>query len=183
MLNHDVVTARHPGIEIVDVKDRMNTPTSGGWGDVLILFRVVGSTGHICEMQIALHMLLTARKEMGAHAAYAQARHFIEIFEASSGQQFHPPEFFTPTARSASGASGDTRVSRGGVAIEVAKETAAATAAATLAAVTHENAALAARNQALTAQLHIASATALVGWVGLLSAVAYATFTGRGRAT
>lgn len=63
----------------------MNTPTSGGWRDVLILFRVVGSTGHICEMQIALHMLLTARKEMGAHAAYAQARHFIEIFEASSG--------------------------------------------------------------------------------------------------
>ena len=181
MLNNDVVTARHPGIEIVDVKDRMNTPTSGGWRDVLILFRVVGSTGHICEMQIALHMLLTARKEMGAHAAYAQARHFIEIFEASSGQQFHPSEFFTPTARSASGDGGDTGDSRGGGAIEVAKETTAA--AATLAAVTHENAALVAMNQALTAQLHVASATALVGWVGLLSAVAYAAFTGRWRAT
>ena len=86
---------RHKGIEIVDFKDRMNSPNPGGWGDVLLLFKVVGSTGHICEMQIALHMLLSARKEMGAHAAYAQARHFIEIFETTSDQQFNPSEIFT----------------------------------------------------------------------------------------
>ena len=53
----------------------------------MILFRVKGSQ-HICEMQIALHMLLTARKEMEAHAAYGRARHFIEVYELATGESF-----------------------------------------------------------------------------------------------
>ena len=156
----------------------MNTPTSGGWRDVLVLFKIVGSTGHICEMQIALHMLLIARQEMGAHAAYAQARHFIEIFEASSGQQFQPSEFFSPKQLGARDAGGDVSTCVGGV----------STVPAATAAAQYENAVLLAKNdelasdvKQLTIQLHAASAAALVGWIGFASVLAYVTLTGRGR--
>ena len=88
-------------IEIVDFKDRINSPTSGGWRDVLILFRIKGASNHVCEMQIALHMMLTARKEMGAHAAYAEARHYIELYEIVTGSCFEPDEFFVPQKISA----------------------------------------------------------------------------------
>jgi ankyrin repeat protein len=69
-------------IEVVDFKDRLNQPTSGGWADLVYLFRINGSTGHICELQLALEPLVTARSSLHGHAAYASARHKIEILSS-----------------------------------------------------------------------------------------------------
>ena len=97
-------------IEVVDVKDRVNKPTSGGWSDFVLLFRVKrgegtrsadsnsgdggGVTGHINELQIALHGMMVARSGMNAHEAYAVARYFVEMllkcdreYDATSEEQ------------------------------------------------------------------------------------------------
>ena len=70
-------------IEVVDVKDRVNNPTSGGWSDVVLPFRVKGhagaSVGHINELQIALDSMMVARQGMNAHEACAVARYFVEM--------------------------------------------------------------------------------------------------------
>ena len=68
-------------IEIVDVKDRLNTPTSGGWSDLVLLFRVksAGADAPIGELQIALDGMMVARQGMNAHEAYAIARYFVEM--------------------------------------------------------------------------------------------------------
>eukprot|EP00038_Savillea_parva_P031753 m.90140 g.90140 ORF g.90140 m.90140 type:complete len:1008 (-) comp9843_c0_seq1:96-3119(-) len=81
-------------IELVDFKDRVNQPTSGGWADLVYLFRFPqrpasqgqgqgqATGGHICELQLALEPMVTARSSLHGHAAYAQARHKMEILEA-----------------------------------------------------------------------------------------------------
>ena len=66
----------NPDITIVDFKDRINNPSDGGWCDLVILFVVDGSRGHMNELQIVLSPLLKARADMDAHA---EARHFIEL--------------------------------------------------------------------------------------------------------
>ena len=69
-----------PDIEIVDIKDRVTTPTSGGWSDLVVLFRSVprgrdgenqknGKAGHVGELQLALSSMMVARKGMDAHEA------------------------------------------------------------------------------------------------------------------
>jgi len=78
-------------IQLVDIKDRLNYPTSGGWADLVYLFRnsrysaddaACDSTmGHIHEVQLVLKPMLVARKGMDTHAAYAAARHLLEVLQ------------------------------------------------------------------------------------------------------
>eukprot|EP00037_Helgoeca_nana_P028274 m.330500 g.330500 ORF g.330500 m.330500 type:complete len:949 (-) comp27720_c0_seq4:150-2996(-) len=75
----------HPKVKIRWVKDRVNSPTSGGWADLLILFEVRGSNRHICEVQIGFKSMISARKEGEGHAAYMRARDAIEVIEATGG--------------------------------------------------------------------------------------------------
>jgi hypothetical protein len=63
----------------------VNSPTSGGWADLLILFEVRGSNRHICEVQIGFKSMISARKEGEGHAAYMRARDAIEVIEATGG--------------------------------------------------------------------------------------------------
>ena len=51
---------KHPDVEIKWVKDRINHPTDGGWCDVLFLFSVRGSNGHVCEVQIAFKNMISS---------------------------------------------------------------------------------------------------------------------------
>lgn len=48
-------------IELVDLKNRLSYPTSGGWADLVYLFRLRGGNGHICEVQLALRPMMVAR--------------------------------------------------------------------------------------------------------------------------
>eukprot|EP00035_Acanthoeca_spectabilis_P036717 m.41292 g.41292 ORF g.41292 m.41292 type:complete len:1105 (+) comp8196_c0_seq1:178-3492(+) len=73
-------------ISIKWMKDRINQPTDGGWCDVLFLFSVTGSNGHVCEIQIAFKAMCSAREEGAGHRAYAEARNAIETIEAAGGQ-------------------------------------------------------------------------------------------------
>jgi len=66
-------------IDVVDFKDRLHNPTDGGWTDLVYLVRVPGGYGHICEIQLALQPMLTARKGMHGHEAYGRARHLLEV--------------------------------------------------------------------------------------------------------
>jgi hypothetical protein len=56
-------------VQIVDFKDRLNKPTSGGWSDLVYLVTLQNGTGHICEIQLALQPMLTAREGMHGHKA------------------------------------------------------------------------------------------------------------------
>lgn len=52
----------------------------------LIRFRLAtadtAEAGHVCELQLALEPMVTARSAMDGHAAYASARHKMEILKA-----------------------------------------------------------------------------------------------------
>jgi hypothetical protein len=62
-------------ISIVGIKDRWQTPTVGGWSDVLITFTFVGDpTDHICEVQLVHADMMRVRKQMGAHKGYSKFR-------------------------------------------------------------------------------------------------------------
>ena len=55
-------------IEIVRFKDRFTIPSAGGWRDLMVNIVVLDSSGagsaarHVCELQVAHEMMLTARK-------------------------------------------------------------------------------------------------------------------------
>jgi len=70
-------------IIIVWWKDRLNNPTEGGWCDVLIMFVVVGTNGHINELQIGFKSMVANQKGGEACEAYADGRDSIEIIEAA----------------------------------------------------------------------------------------------------
>jgi hypothetical protein len=44
------------------MKDRVNKPTDGGWCDILFLFSIGGTNGHVCEVQVAFKSMISARK-------------------------------------------------------------------------------------------------------------------------
>mmetsp|Transcript_17181 Transcript_17181/g.50756 ORF Transcript_17181/g.50756 Transcript_17181/m.50756 type:complete len:850 (-) Transcript_17181:119-2668(-) len=73
------------------VKDRLNTPTEGGWADLLVLFEVNGTNRHVGEVQIAFAILHNARAGGEGHAAYVNARHAIELMEAAGGVFYYRP--------------------------------------------------------------------------------------------
>ena len=58
-------------VKVVRIKDRFKTPSAGGWRDLMINFVVVSGVDegvdaiqHVCEVQVAHEMMLTARKEL-----------------------------------------------------------------------------------------------------------------------
>ena len=84
-------------IEVIRIKDRFAQPTSGCWADCLVNFRFAplhkqapGSllayhkplTTHVCELQVQLDEMLTARKQGGGHASYGTYRGAFETLEA-----------------------------------------------------------------------------------------------------
>ena len=78
-------------IEIVMVKDRLNNRTSGGWADLVFLFRAAGSgrDGVIGEFQLAFKLMVEARSGMAGHEAFAGARAFIELM-TKANREYRP---------------------------------------------------------------------------------------------
>ena len=83
-------------VRIVRVKNRFATPSAGGWRDLMINF-VIEAPGddddegdvrkqHVCEVQVAHEMMLTARKGLPGHEIYAIVRNATELIE-SCGQE------------------------------------------------------------------------------------------------
>mmetsp|Transcript_22547 Transcript_22547/g.58860 ORF Transcript_22547/g.58860 Transcript_22547/m.58860 type:complete len:566 (-) Transcript_22547:234-1931(-) len=69
-------------IELIEVKDRLSTPTDGGWRDVVYLVRIPSDpTGHIHEIQLVLGSLFKARQSLEGHRAYSMVRHQKEVVE------------------------------------------------------------------------------------------------------
>ena len=78
-------------VHVMRVKDRMASPTSGGWADTMINFLFVDdSNAHLCEIQFAHERMMTDRKEGGAHHGYGIYRAAFEILE--SVDQLPPSE-------------------------------------------------------------------------------------------
>jgi hypothetical protein len=65
-------------VQIARMKDRWNTPSEGGWRDLMLNIVVNGKV--IFEVQVVLHAMLVARKALDAHTAYNQFRSFAEVF-------------------------------------------------------------------------------------------------------
>ena len=58
---------RVPSSQVVRTKDRFGFPSAGGWRDLMVNLIVFdgaagGGVRHVCELQIAHEMMLTARK-------------------------------------------------------------------------------------------------------------------------
>jgi hypothetical protein len=71
-------------IHIVDVKNRWNVPTDGGWCDALITFYFhADANKHICEMQVVHEDMMSIRSEYKAHRAYGVFRSALELLEAT----------------------------------------------------------------------------------------------------
>lgn len=96
----------HPKIRIVDFKDRLNTRTSGGWADLVYLFRIPCQDSehfpqpwheHIYELQVALEPMVTARSALHGHAAYAAARHKMEMLDVLGIRVSTSVETIAPT--------------------------------------------------------------------------------------
>mmetsp|Transcript_33978 Transcript_33978/g.88616 ORF Transcript_33978/g.88616 Transcript_33978/m.88616 type:complete len:1558 (-) Transcript_33978:187-4860(-) len=67
-------------LRVVGIKDRFETPTSGGWSDLLLnLVFLDDPTLHIFEIQVMHKDLLLVRSQMGAHKQYAGFRSADEI--------------------------------------------------------------------------------------------------------
>jgi hypothetical protein len=65
-------------VSIARMKDRWNTPSEGGWRDLMLNIVVNGKV--VFEVQVVLHAMLVARKALDAHTAYNQFRSFAEVF-------------------------------------------------------------------------------------------------------
>jgi hypothetical protein len=65
-------------VQIARMKDRWNTPSEGGWRDLMLNIVVNGKVAF--EVQVVLHAMLVARKALDAHTAYNQFRSFAEVF-------------------------------------------------------------------------------------------------------
>lgn len=73
-------------IEINHIKDRLTTPSPGGWADILINFKFADdSNKHVCEIQVMHSKMMLQRDAMGGqHDSYVLSRSIAEIFEFSS---------------------------------------------------------------------------------------------------
>ena len=72
-------------IEVRRIKDRFKQPSGGGWRDLMVNLVVLGSDGavrHVCEVQVAHEMMLTARKGLPGHEVYAVQRNAAEFVES-----------------------------------------------------------------------------------------------------
>jgi len=83
-------------VQVVRVKNRFDDPPTTGWADCqIMLFFRDDTTRHICEIQLVHPQLMTVRKNMGAHAEYAQLRSAMELLHL-----FEEPLPKLPVARS-----------------------------------------------------------------------------------
>ena len=72
-------------VTVIRIKERfLQEPSGGGWRDVMINLRVAGHV-HICELQVAHRMMLTARKGMPGHAVYNVVRNVMEMLAYTRG--------------------------------------------------------------------------------------------------
>ena len=72
-------------VEVRRVKDRFAQPSGGGWRDLMVNLVVLGDEGavrHVCEVQVAHEMMLTARKGLPGHEVYAVQRNAAEFIES-----------------------------------------------------------------------------------------------------
>ena len=72
-------------IEVRRLKDRFAQPSGGGWRDLMVNLVVLGDDGavrHVCEVQVAHEMMLTARKGLPGHEVYAVQRNAAEFIES-----------------------------------------------------------------------------------------------------
>ena len=73
-------------IEVRRIKDRFAQPSGGGWRDLMVNLAVLDSSGgavrHVCEVQVAHEMMLTARKGLPGHEVYAVQRNASEFIES-----------------------------------------------------------------------------------------------------
>ena len=72
-------------IEVRRIKDRFAQPSGGGWRDLMVNLVVLGDEGavrHVCEVQVAHEMMLTARKGLPGHEVYAVQRNAAEFIES-----------------------------------------------------------------------------------------------------
>ena len=72
-------------IEVRRLKDRFAQPSGGGWRDLMVNLVVLGDEGvvrHVCEVQVAHEMMLTARKGLPGHEVYAVQRNAAEFIES-----------------------------------------------------------------------------------------------------
>ena len=73
-------------IEVRRIKDRFAQPSGGGWRDLMVNLVVLGDNGgaarHVCEVQVAHEMMLTARKGLPGHEVYAVQRNATEFIES-----------------------------------------------------------------------------------------------------
>ena len=72
-------------IEVLRIKDRFAQPSGGGWRDLMVNLVVLGDEGavrHVCEVQVAHEMMLTARKGLPGHEVYAVQRNAAEFIES-----------------------------------------------------------------------------------------------------
>jgi hypothetical protein len=76
----DAFTKQHTSgtVQITRMKDRWNTPSDGGWRDLMLNILVNGKV--VFEVQVVLRAMLAARSAMDAHKAYNQFRSFAEVF-------------------------------------------------------------------------------------------------------
>jgi hypothetical protein len=69
-------------IVIVNLKNRFDVPSSGGWADAMVNFYFVGDDlRHICEIQVVHEDLLLARSGLGGHKIYNKCRNATEVLE------------------------------------------------------------------------------------------------------
>ena len=72
-------------VEVRRVKDRFAQPSGGEWRDLMVNLVVLGDDGavrHVCEVQVAHEMMLTARKGLPGHEVYAVQRNAAEFIES-----------------------------------------------------------------------------------------------------
>ena len=75
-------------IKVVRVKDRFNSPATGGWMDVMANVMFVGDRSKlICEIQFVHTSMLAVRKNMKGHDDYAVSRSASELVEVEAADR------------------------------------------------------------------------------------------------
>ena len=70
-------------VDVLRLKNRFESPSAGGWRDLMINLVIVGDERrHVCEIQIVHEMMLTARKGLPGHAIYAIVRNANELVDS-----------------------------------------------------------------------------------------------------
>lgn len=74
-------------ITIARIKERfLEEPSGGGWRDVMVNFYFREDPHrHMCEVQIAHELMLTARKGLPGHVIYGRTRNALELIEKRMG--------------------------------------------------------------------------------------------------